>query len=214
MAGVDFSYAPVRAKLRYRVVLIAVAGFAADRRKRHFGSGSATRQGSRTSSIRPNCFKMSSGGTLGRPLRTDRLLAAAPNQRRKRSIPSATRKAQLTRVRSLGIWPGGSHCQATFFALYPSRAHVGPVAQRLEPAAHNGLVAGSNPARPTTKSSSCLNGLQGLGTYKLAEYYRSPPFHPLERFPHWKALHDAGRRRRTKGRSSRAPASPMWRFPE
>src|ERR1700724_1883114 len=25
----------------------------------------------------------------------------------------------------------------------------GPVAQRLEPAAHNGLVAGSNPARPT-----------------------------------------------------------------
>ncbi len=25
----------------------------------------------------------------------------------------------------------------------------GPVAQRLEPAAHNGLVAGSSPARPT-----------------------------------------------------------------
>ena len=26
----------------------------------------------------------------------------------------------------------------------------GPVAQWLEPAAHNGLVAGSSPARPTT----------------------------------------------------------------
>jgi hypothetical protein len=44
----------------------------------------------------------------------------------------------------------GSHCQAAFFALYPSRAHVGPVAQWLEPAAHNGLVAGSSPARPTS----------------------------------------------------------------
>jgi hypothetical protein len=29
------------------------------------------------------------------------------------------------------------------------RGLPGPVAQRLEPAAHNGLVAGSNPARPT-----------------------------------------------------------------
>jgi hypothetical protein len=28
----------------------------------------------------------------------------------------------------------------------------GPVAQRLEPAAHNGLVAGSSPARPTNLS--------------------------------------------------------------
>jgi hypothetical protein len=29
------------------------------------------------------------------------------------------------------------------------RGLPGPVAQRLEPAAHNGLVAGSSPARPT-----------------------------------------------------------------
>src|SRR5208283_3365537 len=36
----------------------------------------------------------------------------------------------------------------------PARAKVGPVAQWLEPAAHNGLVAGSSPARPTTKISS------------------------------------------------------------
>ena len=34
------------------------------------------------------------------------------------------------------------------------RGLPGPVAQRLEPAAHNGLVAGSNPARPTNLSWS------------------------------------------------------------
>src|SRR5262245_46764806 len=33
----------------------------------------------------------------------------------------------------------------------PFEACRGPVAQRLEPAAHNGLVAGSSPARPTNK---------------------------------------------------------------
>jgi hypothetical protein len=46
-------------------------------------------------------------------------------------------------------------CHWAFFALYPTRrALVGPVAQRLEPAAHNGLVAGSSPARPTTPIKS------------------------------------------------------------
>jgi hypothetical protein len=62
-------------------------------------------------------------------------------------------------------WPGGfermgaggqpvharSHCHRAHFALYRREARPdGPVAQRLEPAAHNGLVAGSSPARPTT----------------------------------------------------------------
>src|SRR5512141_611151 len=32
---------------------------------------------------------------------------------------------------------------------------AGPVAQRLEPTAHNGLVAGSSPAGPTTRSPYC-----------------------------------------------------------
>jgi hypothetical protein len=42
------------------------------------------------------------------------------------------------------------HCQRARFALYRApRSPVGPVAQWLEPAAHNGLVAGSSPARPT-----------------------------------------------------------------
>ena len=35
----------------------------------------------------------------------------------------------------------------------------GPVAQRLEPAAHNGLVAGSSPARPTNKFQHEINKL-------------------------------------------------------
>jgi hypothetical protein len=34
---------------------------------------------------------------------------------------------------------------------------AGPVAQWLEPAAHNGLVAGSSPAGPTSDYSSLLN---------------------------------------------------------
>ena len=35
-----------------------------------------------------------------------------------------------------------------------SRLPVGPVAQWLEPAAHNGLVAGSSPAGPTKRTAS------------------------------------------------------------
>src|SRR5260370_29222058 len=44
-------------------------------------------------------------------------------------------------------------CLAADFGLYAAcgRAHIGPVAQRLEPAAHNALVAGSSPARPTNR---------------------------------------------------------------
>ena len=44
-------------------------------------------------------------------------------------------------------------CLCKLFALYRSRrAQVGPVAQWSEPAAHNGLVAGSSPARPTRQT--------------------------------------------------------------
>ena len=40
--------------------------------------------------------------------------------------------------------------------LPPPRGIGGPVAQWLEPAAHNGLVAGSSPAGPTNKTGvSC-----------------------------------------------------------
>ena len=45
--------------------------------------------------------------------------------------------------------------------LYEKRARgrlslrLGPVAQWLEPAAHNGLVGGSNPPGPTRQSEAC-----------------------------------------------------------
>ena len=37
-----------------------------------------------------------------------------------------------------------------FLRFIPRERPVGPVAQWLEPAAHNGLVGGSNPSRPTS----------------------------------------------------------------
>jgi hypothetical protein len=41
---------------------------------------------------------------------------------------------------------------------FPRRPAAGPVAQWLEPAAHNGLVAGSSPAGPTSE----INYLSGF----------------------------------------------------
>jgi hypothetical protein len=56
---------------------------------------------------------------------------------------------------------GADDCHQALFALYPlRRAQVGPVAQWLEPAAHNGLVAGSSPARPTIVS-------QGIAGFRI-----------------------------------------------
>jgi hypothetical protein len=95
-------------------------------------------------------------------------------------------------------WPGGfermgaggrpvharSHCHRARFALYPREARPdGPVAQRLEPAAHNGLVAGSSPARPTTPSFRPLsfNALgpilpnRAFGWVILVFTFRPPP---------------------------------------
>ena len=42
-------------------------------------------------------------------------------------------------------------------ALRQARSGQGPVAQRLEPAAHNGLVAGSSPAGPTPQQAQLLS---------------------------------------------------------
>ncbi len=57
----------------------------------------------------------------------------SPNERpnERQSASCAAKPIRLNRFRSL-------------------RLRAGPVAQWLEPAAHNGLVAGSSPARPTT----------------------------------------------------------------
>lgn len=40
---------------------------------------------------------------------------------------------------------------------FRGRLAAGPVAQWLEPAAHNGLVAGSSPAGPTNESTFCAD---------------------------------------------------------
>ena len=50
-----------------------------------------------------------------------------------------------------GMWPVRIALRP-FLRFIPRERPVGPVAQWLEPAAHNGLVAGSSPARPTSHS--------------------------------------------------------------
>ena len=87
-------------------------------------------------------------------------LGARPAYRIDLRILCETREADLPDLairlapeRSCGL----AHCQHKHFALNPGAAGlVGPVAQWLEPAAHNGLVAGSSPARPTNKSMILL----------------------------------------------------------
>ena len=49
--------------------------------------------------------------------------------------------------------PASIGCKAGLFRFNAAPRSAGPVAQWLEPAAHNGLVAGSSPARPTTIQS-------------------------------------------------------------
>ena len=88
-------------------------------------------------------------------------------------------------------WPGGfermgaggqpvharPHCHRAHFALYRREARPdGPVAQRLEPAAHNGLVAGSSPARPTTSSgrpAGAALSARGAGQPVTVERHRA-----------------------------------------
>ncbi len=49
-------------------------------------------------------------------------------------------------------WPACKRTPHRCRAAPPAAPAAGPVAQWLEPAAHNGLVAGSSPAGPTSKS--------------------------------------------------------------
>ena len=63
-----------------------------------------------------------------------------------------------------------SHCHRARFALYPREARPdGPVAQWLEPAAHNGLVAGSSPARPTNQTSDITMFSSSMNTADRSE---------------------------------------------
>ena len=62
------------------------------------------------------------------------------------------------------------HCHRARFALYPREARPdGPVAQWLEPAAHNGLVAGSSPARPTSQSIDITVFLPSLNIVDMSD---------------------------------------------
>jgi hypothetical protein len=49
---------------------------------------------------------------------------------------------------------------------------AGPVAQWLEPAAHNGLVPGSSPGRPTNKIKHFLNFGGWSEVYRLSYRHR------------------------------------------
>ena len=84
--------------------------------------------------------------------------------------------------------PAGSHETALpprAFCALPSgrRAPDGPVAQWLEPAAHNGLVAGSSPARPTSTPRFCRT-LRLLGRASQ----RQQRFHVHQSRPDGRAL--------------------------
>ena len=87
-------------------------------------------------------------------------LGARPAYRIDLRILCETREADLPDL-AIRLAPeracGLAHCQRKHFAVNAGAAGlVGPVAQWLEPAAHNGLVAGSSPARPTNKSMILL----------------------------------------------------------
>ena len=64
------------------------------------------------------------------------------------------------------------------------RGLPGPVAQWLEPAAHNGLVAGSSPARPTTVAHSTLQ------EFRKRKSRSEPPFPPADIQRRWH-FHDS-----------------------
>src|SRR5437899_14736 len=74
--------------------------------------------------------------------------------------PDAPAGQHEARVRHPGapaaLWGAIVGAAATLYGLGPRPPCVrrGPVAQWLEPAAHNGLVGGSNPPGPTTHSGA------------------------------------------------------------
>ncbi len=79
-----------------------------------------------------------------------------------RENPPATRRASCIRRRLAARLPdAGRHC------IWDGRSSTaprctGPVAQRLEPTAHNGLVGGSNPPGPTNAFKELGGGNAGM----------------------------------------------------
>ena len=58
-----------------------------------------------------------------------------------------------SRLRFAGLLRGNARRRMPSVALAEEGRNGGPVAQWLEPAAHNGLVGGSSPPGPTTQSA-------------------------------------------------------------
>src|ERR1700722_15310220 len=79
-----------------------------------------------------------------------------PHAQRVASTPGRAALPRDCRGRRGIVWKGG-HRRGQGVAVEPPRQ--GPVAQWLEPAAHNGLVGGSSPPGPTTHSRKlCVSG--------------------------------------------------------
>ena len=90
-------------------------------------------------------------------------------------LPPLTRfRIRVERMEARDRWGGdGSRCQDASFALYRSRARlIGPVAQWLEPAAHNGLVGGSSPSRPTSHARVLARFASSVEVLDISGGYR------------------------------------------
>jgi hypothetical protein len=57
----------------------------------------------------------------------------------------------------------------------PAPERIGPVAQWLEPTAHNGLVGGSNPPGPTTQSRATGEFLAACEIRRIGGVVRERP---------------------------------------
>jgi hypothetical protein len=96
------------------------------------------------------------------------------DERRRKPLPSRFRL--FTRPSTLDGGIAGGDLQeicSRRFAAEHDREEIllqGPVAQWLEPAAHNGLVAGSSPARPTSHRPWRLGAI-AVGTMRRGGHY-------------------------------------------
>src|ERR1700722_11055023 len=73
-------------------------------------------------------------------------------------------KTEIVNRRSPALPDRPTQCNPSLATAWPFRHSRGPVAQWLEPAAHNGLVAGSSPAGPT-------NDFRGLRPHRTLRFF-------------------------------------------
>ena len=102
-----------------------------------------------------------------------------------------------------------------FLRFMPRERPFGPVAQWLEPAAHNGLVAGSSPARPTNNIKGLDFRPLAISTIISAETFSKPErggFHAIGMVVAIGLLEDLFRHPRKAGKSSHAPIEEFNRL--